>query len=568
MYQALYRKYRPKTFDDVVGQDIIIKTMENAIKTNKINHAYLLTGPRGSGKTTVAKILAKMVNCQHLNGTKMCNKCVCCTQTNNQNMDIIEIDAASNNGVDEIREINNKVNLVPSLGKYKIYIIDEVHMLTIGAFNALLKTLEEPPAHVIFILATTDPHKVPLTILSRCQRFDFKKISDIKIEQRLRYIIKEEKINIDDTAVTEIAHLGDGSLRDAISILDQVISYADSTITITDIHDVNGTISQEELKNLILNTVENKLADVIKILDNYSNNGKNIIKIAEETIYFLRNAILCKVAPTYEINNKPIYDNIISFIDYKTMMEYIQILNQTLLDMKKFSDPKMLLELAFIKMMNFSKEIVTGKLILEESQTKTKLNDNQSNTLENKIEIESKQNVDLGLENKGKNISREIEKNKDVLEELNNFIDIRVGNTLANFSKKATNEMKKNLEKIKEYLMDEKHSTYASMLLDGELKATSDEYLVFIYKTQNLSYLFNENITNIEKLLKKVFNKKYKVVAVDLEKWNKIKEKFNSNKNYYVYKEETLKIEEIIKKLITSNDDGIKTLFGELVEYN
>ena len=176
MYQALYRKYRPKTFDDVAGQEVIIKTLKNAVINDKISHAYLFAGPRGCGKTSIAKIFAKLVNCKDIVDGMPCNKCVCCTQTNEQNMDVIEMDAASNNGVDEIREINNKVNLVPSLGKYKIYIIDEVHMLTIGAFNALLKTLEEPPSHVIFILATTDPHKVPVTILSRCQRFDLKKI--------------------------------------------------------------------------------------------------------------------------------------------------------------------------------------------------------------------------------------------------------------------------------------------------------------------------------------------------------------------------------------------------------
>ena len=186
MYQALYRKYRPKTFDEVAGQEVVVKTLKNSVTNNKINHAYLFAGPRGCGKTTIAKIFAKLVNCENSSNGIPCNKCVCCTQSNEQNMDVIEMDAASNNGVDEIREINNKVKLAPTLGKYKIYIIDEVHMLTIGAFNALLKTLEEPPAHVIFILATTDPHKVPITILSRCQRFDLKKISDEQIYNRLK----------------------------------------------------------------------------------------------------------------------------------------------------------------------------------------------------------------------------------------------------------------------------------------------------------------------------------------------------------------------------------------------
>ena len=293
MYQALYRKYRPKTFDEVVGQDVIIKTLKNAVSNNRLTHAYLFSGPRGTGKTSIAKILAKTINCVNLKDYTPCDECVSCTQINNkQTNDIIEIDAASNNGVDEIRELKSKVNLVPSNSKYKIYIIDEVHMLTVGAFNALLKTLEEPPAHIIFIFATTEPHKIPLTILSRCQRFDFKKISESKILERLAEIVEKENIKIEKEALIEIARLADGGMRDAISILDQVTAYSNDKITTSDVHEVNGTLPQRELFQLIDAVIDKNIEESFKIIDKYNNDGKNLIKLMEEIIHFVRNILI------------------------------------------------------------------------------------------------------------------------------------------------------------------------------------------------------------------------------------------------------------------------------------
>ena len=230
MYQALYRKYRPKILEDVCGQDIIVRIIKNSINKNQINHAYLFAGPRGTGKTSIAKIFARIVNCANSKDCIPCGKCPSCTEINNS--DIIEIDAASNNGVDEIRELRSKVNLVPAFGKYKVYIIDEVHMLTVGAFNALLKTLEEPPEHIIFVLATTDPQKIPETILSRCQRFDFKKISTESIVENLEKISQKENIEIETPALIEIARLSDGGMRDSIGMLDQARAYTNEKITV------------------------------------------------------------------------------------------------------------------------------------------------------------------------------------------------------------------------------------------------------------------------------------------------------------------------------------------------
>ena len=251
-YKSLYRKYRPTTFDDVSGQTFIIKTLKNAIATNKISHAYLFSGTRGTGKTTIAKIFAKNVNCMNLIDGNACGKCEICTTENTDDIqDIIEIDAASNNGVDEIRELKNKIKLAPVLCKYKVYIIDEVHMLSTGAFNALLKTLEEPPSHVIFILATTEPQKIPITIISRCQRFDFKKLSIIDIKNRLKYIAEKEHINITDDCLDEIAKMSDGAMRDAIGLLDQVSSFNEDSITIDDIYQISGSVPFKKIYELI-----------------------------------------------------------------------------------------------------------------------------------------------------------------------------------------------------------------------------------------------------------------------------------------------------------------------------
>lgn len=573
MYQALYRKYRPKTFDEVAGQEVVVKTLKNSVTNNKINHAYLFAGPRGCGKTTIAKIFAKLVNCENSSNGIPCNKCVCCTQSNEQNMDVIEMDAASNNGVDEIREINNKVKLAPTLGKYKIYIIDEVHMLTIGAFNALLKTLEEPPAHVIFILATTDPHKVPITILSRCQRFDLKKISDEQIYNRLKYICDNENIKIEEDAIFEIARLGDGSLRDAISILDQVVAYTNEKITLNDIHEVNGTISQENVFELINCAVNNNLTGVINKINEYSNRGKSIVKITEEIILFLRNSILFKTTSDFVEDKKNIYREITKKVSTKKMLEYISIMNESLLDMKKFSNPKMILELAFIKLLdekefNDKKNEGEEKVIEKKESSIKKDLDKNSKINDQNIDEETLNQNDKTVEKKIIKVEIDNKLNEQILQELNDFVEIRVNNTLSKFSKKETLEFKNTLKKIMDYVMDEKYNIYATMILDGELKAVSDEYAIFTYATSHLSNLFNENIINIENLINEIFNKHYKVVAVDLEKWNIIKEDFNSKKRKFEYKTEEISIEDIINKLSKESDDDIQSLFGEIVEYN
>ncbi len=564
MYQALYRKYRPKTFDDVVGQDVVIQTLKNAISNEKISHAYLLSGPRGCGKTSIAKIFARLVNCEHPEGTNPCNKCVFCTQKDEQNLDIIEMDAASNNGVDEIREINTKVNLVPSVGKYKVYIIDEVHMLTIGAFNALLKTLEEPPAHVIFILATTDPNKVPITILSRCQRFDLKKISEDVIFERISNICNKEGIKVTDEALREIARLGDGSMRDTLSVLDQVISYAQDEISLDTVHDVNGTVSQKDISLLIEKIVSKNVVDVLNSIKEYDQKGKSIIRITEEIILYLRNLILYKVSKE---KGNPLYDNI--ELTTEEVITYIRVLNEAILDMKKFTNYRMMLELAVINIMSIG-ENKLGNFKTEEDN---KLDFPGNNLNEKTVEVAEQQ----VLENKKPDVSKvvtpktavkRIVNTENDLSKLNQFTDTRVSNTLAKFSKKDTTELKKQLTNLNNYLMDDKLGNTASLILDGELKAVGENYAIFTYKTSNLVNLFINNIKNIEELLKELLNTDLNVVAVDSNKWDEIKEKFNSKTVNYEYVPEKISIDEVLKS-IKSDDDStdMQSLFGDIVEY-
>lgn len=356
-YKALYRTYRPADFEEIAGQEHITKTFKNALKNNKIAHAYLFSGPRGTGKTSIAKIIAKAVNCEKAPVENPCNECdICRGIENNSISDVIEIDAASNNGVDEIREIRDKVKYLPGVARYKVYIIDEVHMLSTGAFNALLKTLEEPPKHVIFILATTEPHKIPATIHSRCQRFDFRGVSVPEMVHRMNTIIAEEQIDISKEAIKVIAESAEGGMRDAISLLDQVVSYTNKKVIVDDVHAIKGTVSNEKLLDVAHAIYNNNSVDAIKLLDELISLGKEAPRLVENLIKFYRDMLVYKNTNT-EDEDQLIFSNEL-FIELSNKLSnnmiffYIDILNKTQNDMKWTNNAKLYMELALIKMVD------------------------------------------------------------------------------------------------------------------------------------------------------------------------------------------------------------------------
>jgi DNA polymerase III subunit gamma/tau len=354
-YKALYRMYRPQTFEEVVGQQHIVITLQNAIKTNKLSHAYLFSGPRGTGKTTVAKILGKAINCsstQH----KPCETCASCQSINKGNHpDIIEIDAASNNGVDEIRELIDKVKYAPLELKKKVYIIDEVHMLTTGAFNALLKTLEEPPSHVMFILATTEPHKVIPTIISRCQRFDFTKVSTFEIQDRLESILKTENIQVEPGVTKLVAHLADGGLRDALSILEQVIAYSGKVISTQDVYKVYGLTTTQEKINLLKTISQRQVKDILDFLKEISIKSHDIKKLTVDLIDCLKDGLIYHFTGSTDnltVLNAEEAELLNSFFSADQSIDFMDILMDTLEKYRLSVNSMSYFEVALLKMVH------------------------------------------------------------------------------------------------------------------------------------------------------------------------------------------------------------------------
>lgn len=379
-YTALYRKFRPAEFEDVKGQDHIITTLKNQVKANRIGHAYLFCGTRGTGKTTVAKIFAKVVNCEHPIDGSPCGECEMCKAiAANTSMNVIEIDAASNNGVDNIREIREEVSYRPTEGRYKVYIIDEVHMLSIGAFNALLKTLEEPPEYVIFILATTEVHKIPITILSRCQRYDFKRITIDTIADRMMELMKKEQVEVETKAIRYIAKAADGSMRDALSLLDQCIAfYLGQKLTYDHVLEVLGAVDTEVFSRLLRTILSQDVTKALRIVEELVMQGRELSQLSADFTWYLRNLLLVKSSDNMEDVLEVSTENLVQLkeeaqmIEAEVLLRYIRIFSELTNQLKYASQKRVLLEVTLIKLcrpqMETSKDSILDRIRALEKQ--------------------------------------------------------------------------------------------------------------------------------------------------------------------------------------------------------
>lgn len=536
MHKALYRVYRPKNFEDVVGQEHIVKTLKNQIKNNNIGHAYLFSGTRGTGKTSTAKIFARAVNCLNPINEEPCNECEICKDTLNDNiMDIVEIDAASNNSVDDIRELRESVKYTPSKAKYKVYIIDEVHMLSQGAFNALLKTLEEPPSYVIFILATTEPHKIPATILSRCQRFDFKRVSSKDIANRMEYICKKENIEAEDKALSLIARNSQGALRDALSILDQCMSFGNDKIEYDDVIELLGTVNIDELFELSQAIMDENTKKSLQILNEFIIWGKDIRNLINDLIDHFRNIMVCKVSkdleeiislPEESINKlKEQSQN----IEMNDLIRILNILSETQDSMKTSSNTRILAEVTIMKiaqpMFDESKEALIKRI----------------ENLEKIIETGNIKVISVKEENKDTSKLEVAEESdhEDIKEEVV-YEDVKSDDV-----KLVESSWKKIIQKIKE---DKKPNIYA--LLKEVNSFNVNKSTLYIIFNDNFSFARSrlsskETMEYVEGIIRQVLNRSFNLQIL-------LKSEV-SNMNFEMPDTKKDKGEEILKSIVDEN---------------
>lgn len=539
-YQALYRKYRPTNFDEVVGQTHIIQTLKNAIVQNRIAHAYLFCGPRGTGKTSIAKIFAKTLNCTNSQDAP-CGVCENCKMAaNGSHPDIIEIDAASNNGVDEVRNLIDKVKYAPMQGKYKIYIIDEVHMMTSGAFNALLKTIEEPPAHVIFIFATTEPNKVLPTIISRCQRFDFNKVSMHDIKYRLSVVCKNEGIEIDENGLTLIAQLADGGMRDALSILDQCVAYCSSHIDVNDIRKIYGVVTSEDIGKLFYSVYKKDVDSFVKDIQKYSDMGMDIKRLTADFIHMLKDSLILDYSENSTLVSDMNKDMIRKYFKLAPINFRIKCMEELMDTYNKYtyaSNALDYLEASLLKISSYSYESKTHiidsdhndfKEVEEEENYETSYDDTSDDS--DIIEKNTQKDDNNGVLEKSEisDVSRETLKQS---ENKNNKIilnDEFVIQLLVGATKMERSIDTNKFNNIGQFISSLEFGKYAATLRNSTIMASGSNYIVVCVSSEIFAKQINEFELNYgyEDFMEVLLGKAKKVFALDKTQQSRVKDEF------------------------------------------
>ena len=498
-YKVLYRKYRPKNFDELIGQDNIVKILRNSIVHNKIAHAYIFTGPRGTGKTSTAKIFAKAINCENSENGIPCEKCTNCMEFLTS-PDIIEIDAASNSGVLNIRNMIESVSIAPSIGKYKVYIIDEVHMLTKEAWNAFLKTLEEPPENVIFILATTEIQMVPMTILSRCQRFDFQRIDRSLIQKNLSRICDLEEIKYDEEALKEVAFLSDGCMRDALSILDQLSKVSDE-ITVEVLKNNYGLITNEEIETIYTHVIKNDLTALMEDIENMKESGLDVGILINKML-----DILLEKAINLKQKNA-------SAAAFKQVKKLIEALNGIIPKLNYSSNGYLLLELELLGFINDEDNKIISREIIN---------------LDTKFDVNSMLNK---------------EENQQIYNICDDFINIRINNTFVGANKEAKVSATELWNNFKEHAKKENLTEFFSIMKSSTLQVASNDYIIFVTSSASIKTVANSKLYELETKFNSFAKTSYKMIFISKSDWDEFMKTYDKTKKYIMEDESSFIID-------------------------